>query len=123
MPNDHTYRSTVAGLRLLAAPAAVQLHLLPSFVHVPDEILLAVDEVDVGRLLEGNRLSDAAKAALAELDSMLGKVEVDADDYEGSLRDVQEGEAYEALRQMARHVLELLGEAATPVELPGVVTV
>jgi len=123
MPNDHTYRSTVAGLRLLAAPAAVQLRLLPSFVHAPDEILLAVDEVDVGRLLEGNRLSDAAKAALAELDSMLGKVEVDADDYEGSLRDVQEGEAYEALRQMARHVLELLGEAATPVELPGVVTV
>lgn len=117
--NKAIYRRLIDGLRLVASPYQVQCEVLPDFVHVPDEILNAVEYIYIPQLLRAGIISEEQAKAFKEFDDYLGTLEPE-EDYEVVLRNVESGDWFNELRQRALALLKLLGEAYQRPTLEGI---
>ena len=60
MDNDRAiYDMLVDGLRLVVSPYEVQCEVLPVYAHVPDEVLLAVENIYAPQLLKAGINNEA----------------------------------------------------------------
>jgi len=66
---DPVYAQIVDGLRLAASRYKTQRDVLPEFVHLPDEVLLAVDFAYLPQLEAAGLVREKAKRAFADYDS------------------------------------------------------
>lgn len=118
--DDAVYRAIVAGLRLVAAPFDVQRSTLPDFVHLPDEVLMAVDEAFLASMLQSPEITDAQRAALLAFNAAADAVQLD-EDYERAVQQVRSGPQFEQLRRLALASLHELGEQYSAPRLDGVI--
>ena len=107
----------VEGLRLLAAPARVQLEVLPDFVCQPDEVLLTFSDAFLlaPQLMDAGLMDHAAATALEAIDQFLMTVPED-----GSLEPaetLETHEFWETSRQLASQALKALEEERKPPNL------
>jgi uncharacterized protein Yka (UPF0111/DUF47 family) len=112
------YRATIEGLRLQAAAFPVQREALPDFVHLPDEILNAVDTAFVAQLIGNGEVSAESMAALRQHETDIDTCEP-IEDYTEALAAVESGSWFEGLRAQARKALMALDEDCTPPNLGG----
>lgn len=101
----------VEATQLLAADFAGQVAALPSFVHVPDEVLLHYDDAFLlmPQVLEAGLIT-AEQAAVAEaMHQALDTISV-PQDYAVALRALEHAPEWAALRAQARALLKALDE-------------
>ena len=116
------YNQIIDGLRLAASPFDVQKDVLPDFVHLPDEVLNAVEYVLVPQLIEVGLITEDQARAVKEYDEFLDTLEP-MEDYEGALKQMEDGSWFQELREKATALLQLLGEVYQRPTLDGVVYV
>lgn len=116
---DNLYHRLIDSLRLVASPYEVQSAALPDFVHLPDEILLAVELSHAVRLHEAGMITLLQLEEFRTFERYLETLKL-ADDYAIELENMRSGGWYEALRNRARGLLTTLGETYVPPTLDGV---
>lgn len=117
------YRMLLDALRLVAAPFSVQVSVLPGFVHVPDEILEAVQFRLVSQLEQSHKLSREQASAFSALDAYMSSLDWKEEwneDYELALEACRADPWWTELRSRAMEVLVLLGESWSRPTLDGV---
>jgi len=113
----------VDALRLVAAPFTVQVSVLPEFVHVPDEILNAIQFQLVPGLLCSKHLTEGQAAGFDSLEAFMDTLDWRPEwaEYPLALEAVQADPWWEELRSRARALLASLGEDDTPPTMEGIV--
>lgn len=114
----------VEAARLLAADPQVQEASLPSFVHVPDELLLTFGDAFLlaPRALEAGAITEEQFRMAAQLDRACEQTEV-PEHYPDALEAVRQSASWAILREQANALLDSLGEERRPPDLDHVVYV
>jgi len=113
------YRKLIDSIRLVASPYSVQCEVLPDFIHLPDEILNAVEYIYVPQLLKAGILTEKQSKALKEFDDYLGTLDPE-DNYNKLLENMESGDWLKELRVRALQLLDLLGEKYERPNLDGI---
>lgn len=98
-------QNLIESLLLLASDYEVQVSLFPEFVHIPDEIVLAFDEVFL--VLDKSSLEPELLSMLNRIDEYTAKMSEDKSLW--SLDKLRNSREWEDLRSMAKEVLDFLG--------------
>ncbi len=100
----------IQSLQLLAADAEVQIHALPSFVHVPDEIALIFSDAYLlaDDLVTAGLIHDYQEAELDSLDKLLDQISGDKALW--TLHALRASRQWEEIRVLARGILDSLGQ-------------
>lgn len=117
--HDFVYARVVDGLRLAATDFQVQTEVLPGFVHLPDEIVNAVEPVYFDQLLVHGLISQRQLEALREFGQYLDTAEA-YENYDEAVAALEDGKWFEELRARARATLRQLGEEVVRPTLEGV---
>lgn len=117
MTLDQQYSALVESLRLVAAPADLQVCILPDFVSVTDEVSTTFGDAFLllPQLECAGRVSARASAAVKELDSWFAGMPTD-----GSIAPAESLAAHDfwrSARELAATALEGLGEDVKPPDL------
>lgn len=107
---NYWYDELVEGLRLIASEFDIQERSLPDFVHLPDEILNAIDFDTLSLLVEHGLITHEQIEKIQELDCALENIVLPSD-YEAMIEDMRSGDNFNTLRKMAHEVLDSLGQA------------
>ena len=106
---NYWYNELVEGLRLIASEFDVQERALPDFVHLPDEVLNAVDLDTLSLVVELGLVTQEQTEKIKELDCALENIELPSN-YEAMIEDMKNGNSFNTLRKMAHEVLNSLGQ-------------
>ncbi len=106
---NYWYKELVEGLRLIASEFDVQERALPDFVHLPDEVLNAVDLDTLSLVVELGLVTQEQTEKIKELDCALENIELPSN-YEAMIEDMKNGDSFNTLRKMAHEVLNSLGQ-------------
>ncbi len=106
---NYWYKVLVEGLRLIASEFDVQERALPDFVHLPDEVLNAVDLDTLSLVVELGLVTQEQTEKIKELDCALENIELPSN-YEAMIEDMKNGDSFNTLRKMAHEVLNSLGQ-------------
>lgn len=117
--DQYLYDQLIDALRLAAAPVEVQQDVLPDFVHVPDEVLLAFEPSSIPQLESSGRLSSKLAKRLRDYDAYL-ETYTASESYEDQMRDLADGGWFAKLRLLARELLSELNEGYQAPKLEGV---
>jgi hypothetical protein len=104
---DFWYNELIEGLRLIASEFTVQENSLPDFVHLPDEVLNAVQLDTLGLVVKFKLISNEQLQKLKELDTALDEITLPSD-YSEMIELMKNGDSFETLRGKALHVLQNL---------------
>ena len=107
---NYWYNELVEGLRLIASEFNVQERALPDFVHLPDEVLNAVDLDTLSLVVELGLVTQEQLEKIKELDCALENIELPSD-YEAMIEDMKNGDSFNTLRKIAHEVLNSVGQA------------
>ena len=123
MDDRDRLRLLVDALRLVASPFNVQVSVLPDFVHVPDEILNAIQFELVLGLAHTEHLTESQAAQFDSLEAFMDTLvwRPEWDEYPLALEAVRADPWWEELRSRARALLASLGEDHTPPTMEGIV--
>ncbi len=108
MNNPFVYSQVVDGLRLQAAPCAVQQLTVPEFVDLPCEVLDAVYTGYFSQLFRDGFMPEAARPVLESYEAFLDSFQ--SSSYEEELAELESGNWFEQLRTKAKEALCALGE-------------
>ncbi|WP_213609395.1 hypothetical protein [Pseudoalteromonas sp.] len=106
---NYWYNELVEGLRLIASEFDVQERALPDFVHLPDEVLNAVDLDTLSLVVELGLVTQEQTEKIKQLDCALENIELPSN-YEAMIEDMKNGNSFNTLRKMAHEVLNSLGQ-------------
>ena len=117
MTPERQLRSVIESLQLVAAPASVQLSVLPEFVSATDEVATTFGDAYllVPQLVRAGRISPDAAACISRLDAWFAGMPTD-----GSVADaatLESHEFWETARKLAVDALTALGEKARKPDL------
>jgi len=117
MTPEQQLRSVIESLRLVAAPAPVQLAVLPDYVSPTDEVATTFGDAYllVPQLVRAQAIPPAAAKRMAELDAWFASMPKD-----GSLADPETLETHSfwnTARQLAKAALDELGQDACSPDL------
>jgi len=107
---NYWYNELVEGLRLIASEFDIQERALPDFVHLPDEVLNAVDLDTLSLVVELGLVTQEQIEKIKELDCALDNVVLPSD-YEAMIEDMKNGGSFNTLRKIAHGVLDSLGQS------------
>jgi len=107
---NYWYNELVEGLRLIASEFDVQERALPDFVHLPDEVLNAVDLDTLSLVVELGLVTQEQLEKIKELDCALDNIVLPSD-YEAMIEDMRAGDNFNSLRKIAHEVLDSLGQS------------
>ena len=110
MTPEQQLQSIVESLRLIAAPADLQLSLLPDFVCATDEVATTYGDAFllVPQLVRAGLINEAAKESLAELDDWFEDMPRNSTISDRS--SLRNHEFWETARKLAKNALRSLGE-------------
>ena len=111
----------VEAARLAGFDFPDQQSALPSFVHLPDEVIIGVEEARrfAPRAHSAGSITSDQLALVIEIDQLLDALPVDQD-YPAALRQMESASEWATLRMKARALLTALGEELGPPD-PGTV--
>jgi len=121
---DTWRHALVEAARLLAADPHVQESSLPSFVQVPDELLLTFSEAFhlAAGALESGAITEEQFRLAAQLDRACARMKVE-ENHPDALQSVHRSPTWARLREQASALLDALGEERLPPNLDHVVYV
>ena len=102
------YKELVEGLRLMASEYHVQKESLPTFVHLPDEVLNALVIESFPTMLEHRLINKHQFEVLTNFYNHLDEIEL-PEDYDEMLQSLKSGEQFQNIRVQALKMLESLG--------------
>jgi hypothetical protein len=93
-------------LQLLATPYDQQLHVLPRFVHIPDEVALAFDDASIfiDELVDKGLVSDSQKTELEHMDVLLDQMSKEKNLW--TLKALEMSLPWENVRILAKDILQ-----------------
>lgn len=106
---DPVYDILVNGLRVVASPYERQKKFFPEFVHLPDEVINAVEYIYAKQLRRNKMISEKVYAAFEEYDLYLDTMPT-FKDYSEAVIELEKGSWFNELRRKAVNLLELMDE-------------
>lgn len=112
MPNEETFfQMLIQALQLVAADAATQMEVLPSGVHIPDEVVLTFDESYLlfDQVIEAGLVNSAQVEAVQKLHQHIHEMTLARDLSLWTLEAMKSHPKWDEMRGLAKDTLTKLG--------------